>query len=147
MRRSLRTGWVTYAATCLSAELPLDHPRPATLTFRTGRERVCLPPTLTSAIAALGDREGASQFSILLAAWQALLYRYTGQPDLTVGCPIPYRVRPELEGVIGSLENVVVLRSDVIEDPSFSELLTRVRETVAGAFSNWICLWESCWRF
>jgi amino acid adenylation domain-containing protein len=117
-------------------ELPTDRPRPAVQTFRGGRETVALSRELSEALERLGRREGASLFMVLLAAFQLLLNRYTGQDDIVVGTPITSRHRVELEGLIGFFVNTLVLRTDLSGNPSFRELLGRVREVALGAYAH-----------
>ena len=111
-------------------ELPTDRPRPALQSFRGGRRPVVLPPSLASGLRELARREGGTLFMVLLAGFQALLGRYAGQDDLAVGTPIAGRNHLEIEGLIGFFVNTLVLRGDLSGDPSFRELLARVRETV-----------------
>lgn len=92
--------------------------------------------SLTEALKALGRQEGATLFMTLLAAFQALLYRYTGQTDIVVGSPIANRDRTEVEGMIGLFLNTLVLRTDLSGDPTFLELLGRVRQVVLEAFAH-----------
>ncbi len=117
-------------------ELPTDRPRPAVQTFRGATLRFALPPGMTAAVQALSRREGATPFMVLLAGFLALLQRYTGQSDLAVGSPIANRGRAELEGLIGFFVNTLVLRGDLSGDPSFRELLARVKALAAGAYAH-----------
>jgi amino acid adenylation domain-containing protein len=100
------------------------------------RETLTLPHTLGEALKTLGRQEQATLFMVLVAALKTLLYRYTSQTDLIVGSPIANRNRAELEGMIGVFINTLVLRTDLSGDPSFVELLGRVRRTVLDAFAN-----------
>jgi amino acid adenylation domain-containing protein len=117
-------------------ELPTDRPRPAAQTFHGVRQTRVWPMSSSQALKALSQREGVTLFMTLLAAFQVLLYRYTGQTDLVVGSPVAGRNRAELEGLIGFFVNTLVLRTDLSGDPTFRELLRRVRETVMGAFAH-----------
>ncbi|HVR95972.1 MAG TPA: amino acid adenylation domain-containing protein, partial [Thermoanaerobaculia bacterium] len=110
-------------------ELPTDRPRPAVQRFRGAARRVQLPAELVRQAETLGRREGATLFMVLLAAFQTLLSRASGQDDLAVGSPVAGRNRVELEGLIGFFVNNLVLRADLSGDPTFRELLARVRET------------------
>jgi amino acid adenylation domain-containing protein len=123
-------------------DLPLDHPRPAVQSFRGGSETITLEPELADALKALSRREGATLYMTLLAAFDVLLYRYTGQTDLLVGTPIAGRIRPELEGLIGLFLNTLVLRADLEGAPPFSRLLQQVRETTLQAFDHQITPFE-----
>ncbi len=113
--------------------LPLDRPRPAVQTFHGARRDFTLPAPLVEELKQLGRREGVTLFMTLLAGFQALLARYTGQGDLVVGSPVANRTHSELEGLIGFFANMLVLRTDLSGTPSFRELLGRVREVVLGA--------------
>jgi amino acid adenylation domain-containing protein len=114
-------------------ELPTDRPRPAIQTYRGGRHFVSLPKALTEALRTLSREEGVTLFVTLLAAYQTLLHRYTGQHDLIVGSPIAGRNRSELEALIGLFVNSLVLRTDLSGNPTFRELLQRVREVSLDA--------------
>jgi amino acid adenylation domain-containing protein len=117
-------------------ELPADHPRPAVPTFRGCRRGRALPPGLAAAVRDLGRREGATLFMIALAAFEALLFRLTRREDLLVGAPVANRGRADFEGLIGFFVNTLVLRADLAGDPSFRELLGRVRETALAAYAH-----------
>ena len=91
---------------------------------------------LTRRLKELGRAEGATLFMTLLAAFQVLLYRYSGQEDIAVGAPIAGRTRPELEGLIGFFVNTLVLRGDLSGDPSFAEFLARVRARALEAYAH-----------
>ncbi|RKH16116.1 non-ribosomal peptide synthetase, partial [Corallococcus sp. CA047B] len=117
-------------------ELPTDRPRPATQSFRGARTGIQLPRALEEGVAALARQEGATPFMVLLAAWQVLLARYSGQQDISVGTPIAGRNRTELEGLIGFFVNTLVLRTKLEERASFRQVLRQVRETTLGAYAH-----------
>jgi amino acid adenylation domain-containing protein len=117
-------------------ELPTDHPRPAVRTFHGARQLAVVPPDLTAAIHSLARREGCTLYMVLLAAFEALLQRYSGQDDLCIGTPIAGRNRAEIEGLLGFFVNTLVLRTDLSGDPTFTELLARVREVCLGAYAH-----------
>lgn len=117
-------------------ELPTDHPRPADPTFRGSTERLVLPPPLVASIRALGNREGATLFTTLLAGFQALLHRYTRQEDIVVGSCVAGRPQVELEPLAGFFVNTIVLRTSAGGRPSFREMLLRTRQTVFDAMAN-----------
>ncbi|HZI20311.1 MAG TPA: non-ribosomal peptide synthase/polyketide synthase [Pyrinomonadaceae bacterium] len=117
-------------------ELPTDRPRPARQSFRGAAAARALDPELGAALKELSRRQGATLFMTLLAGWQALLSRYTAQTDIAVGTPVAGRLRPELEGLIGLFINTLVVRTDLSADPSFPELVGRVRDACLGAFSH-----------
>jgi amino acid adenylation domain-containing protein/thioester reductase-like protein len=116
--------------------LPTDHTRPAVSTYQGAHEVRVLPLELSEALGALGLKEGVTQFMLLLAAFQSLLFRYTHQEDILVGSPIAGRNWPEVENLIGFFTNTLVLRADLSGNPSFRELLRRVREVCLGAYAH-----------
>jgi amino acid adenylation domain-containing protein len=113
-----------------------DRPRPAVQSFRGAREPVVLSEDLAKAVRILDQRAGVTTFMILLAVFNTLLHRYTGQADLLVGCPFGNRHHLETENLIGSFVNTLVLRTNLDGDPPFSELLSRVRDTCLGAYAH-----------
>ncbi len=117
-------------------DLPSDRARPATESFRGGRCSRRLDPKLTAALKTRAQEEGATLFMILLAAFKALLHRYTGHDDLIVGVPIANRQRVEVEGLIGFFANTLVMRTTFPADLTFRELLRRVKETAVEAYAN-----------
>ncbi len=116
--------------------LPTDRPRPSVQGHRGATHPLQLSPTLTATLASLSQTEGATLFMTLLAAFQVLLYRYTGQEDVAVGSPIANRNRSEIEGLIGFFVNSLVLRSDLSGNPTFREVLGRVREVALAAYAH-----------
>jgi hypothetical protein len=119
-----------------SLELPTDRPRPAAQTYRGARQSLLLPKTLTEALKALSRQDGATLFMTMLAAFQTLLYRYTGQEDIIVGSPSAGRTRGETTGLIGFFVNTIVLRADLSGDPTFTELIARVRDVAMSAYEH-----------
>jgi len=117
-------------------ELPTDRPRPAVQSFRGARAARVFPKELTQAIQALSQRAGVTQFMTLLAAFKVLLSRYAGQDDIVVGTPIAGRSHVEIEELIGFFVNTLVLRTDLTGDPTFHQLLGRVREVALGAAAH-----------
>ncbi|HEX6913385.1 MAG TPA: condensation domain-containing protein, partial [Longimicrobium sp.] len=117
-------------------ELPIDRPRPPTATEGGVRHPLVIPADVAAALQALSHAEGATLFMTLLAAWQLLLSRYTGQEDVSVGSPIAGRNRLETEGLIGFFVNTLVLRTDLGGTPSFRALLGRVRDATLGAYQH-----------
>jgi amino acid adenylation domain-containing protein len=120
-------------------DLPTDRPRPPIQTFKGAQQSIRLPSSLTDALLQLSQQEGATLFMTLFAAFNALLYRYTGQTDILVGSPIANRNRAELEPLIGLFINVLVLRTDLAGEPTFKELLARVREVALSAYAHQDC--------
>ncbi|PTL75142.1 non-ribosomal peptide synthetase, partial [Vitiosangium sp. GDMCC 1.1324] len=117
-------------------EMPTDHPRPALPTGRGREHTFSLPRELSDAVRAFATREGASSFMVLMAAFNVLLSRYSGQEDLCVGTPVAGRSHAELEGLIGFFINTVVIRSRAAGGLSFRQFLKEVRETSLGAFAH-----------
>jgi amino acid adenylation domain-containing protein len=117
-------------------ELPTDRPRPPIPSFRGVRHSFGLSPELTKALRELGHKEGVTPFMLLLAAFDVLLYRYSGQDDIIVGSPVANRNRTEIEGVIGFFVNILSLRTDMSGNPTFRELVGRVREVCLGAYMH-----------
>jgi amino acid adenylation domain-containing protein len=117
-------------------ELATDRPRPAVQTYDGARSTLILSEQLTEDLTALSQREGVTLFMTLLAAFKALLYRYTGQEDIIVGSPIANRPQTETEELIGLFLNNLALRTDLSGDPSFREILARVRRTALEAYAH-----------
>ena len=118
-------------------ELPSDRPRPNIQAFRGSRMSVKLSKALSEQIKALSRREGTTLFMTLLAAYQVLLHRYTGQEDIVVGALVPtHRNRTETEGLIGFFVNTLVMRTSLSDDPTFTELLGRVRKICLDAYAH-----------
>jgi acyl carrier protein len=114
-------------------ELPADRSRPAVQTLRGARYFFDLPANLAGLARAVSQKEGTTLFMTFLAAFKTFLYVYTDQEDLLVGSPFNNRTRPEIEGLIGPFVNTVVLRTRLSGNPSFRELLGRVRDIVLSA--------------
>ena len=117
-------------------ELPTDYSRPAIRTWEGGRVSARLPDELTESIRTLSRQENATLFTTLLAAFQTLLFRYSGQDDVVVGSPVAGRTMFETENLIGAFVNTLVLRGDLSGNPTFREVLDRVRQTVMSAFCH-----------
>ena len=117
-------------------ELPLDRPRPAIQTFAGSVHEIDLSESLAKAIKTLNREEGVTLFMTVLAAFQALLHRYNGQDEIIVGSGIANRNRAETEGLLGYFVNTLALRVDLSGNPTFRELLGRVREVTLGAYAH-----------
>ena len=113
--------------------LPTDYARPALPTQRGAITRMQFSAAITERLKQLSRREGVTLFMTLLSVLDVLLARYTGQQDIVIGAPVAGRNRLETEGLIGFFVNTLVLRTDLSDDPTFGELLKRVRELVLGA--------------
>ncbi len=116
--------------------LPTDRPRPTIQSYQGATQFLELPKKLCDALVTLSQQEGVTLFMTLLAAFETLLYRYTYQEDIAVGSPIANRNRSEIEGLIGFFVNSLVLRTNFSGNPTFRELLGRVREVTLGAYSH-----------
>ena len=117
-------------------DLPTDRPRPATQTYRGASHSFQLDGDVTSALRSLAQQQQATLYTLLLAAFQSLLHRYTGGTDVLTGSPMAGRSRAEFGGVVGYFTNMVALRGDLSGDPAFTELLARTRSTVLGALAH-----------
>ena len=117
-------------------ELPTDRPRPPVQTYCGASQSTVIPHSLSDGLKRLCRQQGVTLYMTLLAAFQTLLYRYSQQEDIIVGSPIAGRNRAELEGLIGFFVNTLVLRTDFSGNPSFQELLGRVRSTTLDAYSH-----------
>ena len=117
-------------------ELPTDRPRLADPHYNGAQIYSSLPATLVQRLRVVSKQENATLFMTLLAAFQALLARYSGQDDIAVGSPIANRTLTELEGLIGFFANTLVLRTDLSGNPSFRTVLERVRETLLDAYAH-----------
>jgi amino acid adenylation domain-containing protein len=120
----------------LVLELPADRPRPAVQTARGARHAQLLGVEAAEALRELGRREGATLYMTLLAAFEAVIQRYTGRNDFLVGSPIAGRTHADVEQVIGFFANTVVMRADLAGDPSVAGLLARVREGALDAYAH-----------
>ncbi|MEG3848719.1 non-ribosomal peptide synthetase, partial [Microcoleus sp. herbarium13] len=116
--------------------LPTDRPRPAVQSYRGKRLFLQLPKQLSEALETFSQREEVTLFMTMLAAFQTLLFRYSQQSDIAVGTPIANRNRSEIEALIGFFVNSLVLRTDLSGNPSFRELLNRVKEVALGAYAH-----------
>ncbi|RKH24696.1 non-ribosomal peptide synthetase, partial [Corallococcus sp. CA031C] len=117
-------------------ELPGDAPRPLTPTGRGAQYEAAMPPALSRALDALGRQEGATPFMVLLAAFNTLMARYSGQRDLLIGTDVANRSLAETEGMLGFFINQLVLRARVDGDPTVRELIARTRESSLSAYAH-----------
>lgn len=116
--------------------LPADRPRLAKQAFRGAWEYAMLPSHLMESLNDLSKRESVTLFMTLLAGFQILLYRYSGQDDISAGIPVANRDRVEIEGLIGLFVNTVTIRSDLSGNPTFQDFLGRIRKTVLSAYAH-----------
>jgi amino acid adenylation domain-containing protein len=117
-------------------ELPTDRPRPVVQSYRGAALEREFGKELTGALNELSRARGVTLYMTLLAAFKTLLYRYTGQEEIVVGTPIANRNRMEIENLIGFFVNTLVLRTSLSANPTFSELLARVRDVTLGAYAH-----------
>lgn len=120
----------------LTLQLPTDRPRPAVQTFRGASQYLTLPPDLTTNLKALSQQQEATLFMTLLATFKILLHWYTSQDDIVVGTDIANRDRSEIEGLIGFFINQLVLRTNLSDNPTFQELVGRVRKVTLDAYAH-----------
>jgi amino acid adenylation domain-containing protein len=125
--------WRQQLSSLPALEFPTDRPRPEMPSHRGARHSLTLPASLTQELRALSCRENCTLFATLLAAFNVLLHRMSGQSDVVVGADVANRNRSEIEGLIGFFVNQLVLRTDVSGDPSFRALLRRTQEVVLSA--------------
>ena len=117
-------------------DLPTDHARPPRQSFRGAKSTRVLPSALLGQLEEVSRKEGVTLFMTLLAAFNILLSRYSRQDDIVIGSPIAGRNRVELEDLIGLFVNTLALRVSLSGNPSFPELLGRVRESTLGAYAH-----------
>jgi aspartate racemase len=128
--------WRQQLANVPLLRLPTNRPRPAVQTYAGSLEALVLPTSLIEALNQLSQQEGATLFMTLLAAFNVLLYRYTGQEDITIGTPIANRHLLAVEGLVGAFINTLVMRTDLSGEPTFRELLRRVRQVSLEAYAH-----------
>ena len=128
--------WRAQLEDVVPLELPTDRPRPLVASRKGGVVTVHVPAELTQGLRRLARAEGATLFMVLLAALQAVLARWSGQPDVAVGTTVANRRFADLEGLIGYFVNTLVLRTDIGRDPRARELVARVREVCLGAYAH-----------
>ncbi|MFJ2264643.1 amino acid adenylation domain-containing protein, partial [Streptomyces sp. NPDC087844] len=128
--------WRSVLSGAAVLELPLDRPRPAVRSTEGGVLGVRVPAATAAALRVLSRRSGTTMSMTLLAAFSVLLGRYAGTDDVVVGTPVANRNRGETEDLIGFFVNTLVMRADLSGDPSFTELLGRVREMALGAYAH-----------
>ncbi|MEU6432672.1 condensation domain-containing protein, partial [Microbispora sp. NPDC046973] len=117
-------------------ELPTDHPRPPVRSAAGAAISFHLTPEVTAGLQELSRRGGATMFMTLLAAYTVLLGKYSGQDDIIVGTPVANRTHGQTEDLIGFFVNTLALRTDLSGDPTFTELLRRVRATALDAYTH-----------
>ncbi|MDF5721977.1 MAG: amino acid adenylation domain-containing protein [Rhizonema sp. PD37] len=117
-------------------QLPTDYKRPTVATFQGATYSFSLSQELSFGLTTLSSQQKSTLFMTLLAAFKTLLYRYTGNTDIVVGTPIANRHQTEIEGLIGFFVNILVLRTNLSNNPSFDELLSRVREVALQAYTH-----------
>ena len=128
--------WKSQLADLTPLDLPTDRRRPARQTYTGSTESIRIDPAVAGQLRGLVQRESATTTIVLLAAFDVLMQRYTGQTDIAIGSPIANRTRTQLEGLLGFFVNTVVMRADLSGDPSFVELVQRVKKVAFAAYEN-----------
>ena len=128
--------WKRRLAGCTEPDLPTDRPRPLVKRWNGEIVSILLPDELTARLQRISQDNGATLFMTFLATFKVLLLRYTGQTDIAIGSPVVGRTRVEIEKLIGVFINTLILRTDLSGNPTFSQALKLVRETVIEAMAN-----------
>ncbi|RLU03559.1 MAG: amino acid adenylation domain-containing protein, partial [Ketobacter sp.] len=128
--------WLDHLKGVPVLDLPLDHPRPPEQSFNGSNYYFSIPKEQVQALKQLSRSQGVTLYMSLLTSFNVLLYQYTQSEDICVGTPIANRTTPELEKLIGFFVNTLALRTDLSGNPSFADLLQRVRKVTQGAFAN-----------
>ncbi|WP_146192724.1 non-ribosomal peptide synthetase, partial [Streptomyces sp. A244] len=128
--------WRRTLAALPTLDLPTDRPRPAVRSTAGAVSRFAVPADTVQALRALSRAHGTTMYMTLLAAFDVLMGRYAGTDDIAVGTPVANRNRAETENLVGIFVNTLVMRTDLSGDPTFAELLGRVRETALGAYAH-----------
>jgi amino acid adenylation domain-containing protein len=128
--------WTEKLANYNELELPTDRPRPRVKSWDGDIVSTILPINLTADLAKISREQGATMFHVFLAAFKVIASRYTGSEDIALGTPVAGRPRKELEGIVGTLINSVILRTDLSGDPSFRSIVDRVRDTATEAIEH-----------
>ncbi|MFH6945822.1 non-ribosomal peptide synthase/polyketide synthase [Flavobacterium sp. FlaQc-49] len=136
------TYWEAKLQGVATLALPTDYARPSVQSTAGSNVSFALNKEISESINALAQREGVTLFMMLLSAFKVLLSRYSGQDDICVGTPIANRTQSELEGMIGFFVNTLALRTDLGDNPSFSELLERVKETTLESYDHQLAPFE-----
>ena len=135
-RRRELDYWDKQLAAPTPLVLPTDRPRSSAPRFQGAQVRCHVPADLATPLERLGQQQGATLFMTLLAAFQTLLSRYCGEHDIAVASLVPGWPRPDLEQTIGCFADLVVLRTDLADDPTFRELLARIRALTLAAYDH-----------
>jgi len=122
--------------------LPMDHARPSVQSNAGANVSLELDKKLSTSLSSICQEQGVTLFMLLLSAFKVLLSRYSGQDDICVGTPIANRTQSELEGMIGFFVNTLALRSDLSGDPSFKDLLARVKQTTLESYDHQLAPFE-----
>jgi amino acid adenylation domain-containing protein len=128
--------WKDHLAGVSITTVPTDRPRPSASAARGDERSVMFPEDLIDALKALSRKEGVTLFMTLVAAFQTLLRYYIHQDDIVVGTDVANRNRAEIEGLIGFFVNLLVMRTDLSNDPTFRDLLKRVRDVALNAYAH-----------
>lgn len=131
-----KTYWKGQLNGAVPLSLPLDKSRSSTLEYEGAQEKIQLSASLTDKIKTLSAEQGVTVYMTLLSAFTTLLHKYSGQNDICVGSPIAGRTRSETKDLIGFFVNTLVMRSDLSENPSFSDLLQQTKSTAVAAYTH-----------
>lgn len=134
-QKKLLDYWVKQLANPTTLQLPTDFPRPKVKDYEGGFEPLFVPSNISEKLKAIGKAEGVSMFMIILSAFQTLLYRYSGQTDIFTGTVVANRNRKEVENLVGSFMNTLVLRTNFEGEPSFIDVLRRVKQMTLDAYT------------
>lgn len=136
MQRQMEFWRSTMAGAPATLDLPTDHPRPPSQTYRGGTVRAEIPASLVNALRELGKQESATLFTVLLTAFKVLLARWANQRDVVIGSPVAGRTAADAEAALGCFINTVVIRSELADAASFRTSLRQVRQASLAAFAN-----------
>jgi amino acid adenylation domain-containing protein len=128
--------WTARLAGAPSLQLPLDRSRPAVQTYAGATHPFDIPPHVCERLRSWSQAEGATSFMTMLAAFDTLLYRYSGQEDFVVGVPVSNRTRSETEGMVGFFVNMLPVRAEMSGEPTFRELVRRVKQSCLEAYAH-----------
>ncbi|OXB20629.1 condensation domain-containing protein, partial [Flavobacterium tructae] len=134
--------WESKLSGVSTLSLPTDYPRPSVPSNAGAAVSLALDQKLKTSLNAICKEEGVTLFMLLLSAFKILLSRYSGQEDICVGTPIANRTQAELEGMIGFFVNTLALRSDLSGDPSFKDVLSRIKQTTLEGYDRQLTPFE-----
>lgn len=134
--KAQQSYWLEKLAGLQELRLPFDHPRPEISSFKGAEIPMEIPAVSYTQLATLARKQGVTTYMALLALFQSVLFRYTWQDDIAIGSPVAGRTRPELEGLVGFFANTLVMRTTFHGNPSYLDILSRVRQTTLAAYAH-----------